>query len=113
MNCEILAVGSEMLTPFRQDTNSLYLTERLNALGVTSCCKSHHRGQSHASPPRRFAILARADISSSPAASARPKTTSRAKPLRSRSASKLVRDPDILTSLYKRFAERRIPMPPQ
>jgi nicotinamide-nucleotide amidase len=31
---EIIAVGSEMLTPFRQDTNSLYLTGQLNALGV-------------------------------------------------------------------------------
>jgi nicotinamide-nucleotide amidase len=29
----ILAVGSEMLTPFRVDTNSLAITERLNALG--------------------------------------------------------------------------------
>ncbi len=34
MRAEIIAVGSEMLTPFRQDTNSLYLTEQLNTLGV-------------------------------------------------------------------------------
>ena len=34
MNAEIIAVGSELLTPFRQDTNSLYLTEKLNELGV-------------------------------------------------------------------------------
>jgi nicotinamide-nucleotide amidase len=34
MKAEIIAVGSEMLTPHRQDTNSLYLTEQLNALGV-------------------------------------------------------------------------------
>ncbi len=34
MNAEIIAVGSELLTPFRQDTNSLYLTEKLNDLGV-------------------------------------------------------------------------------
>src|SRR6185503_19865971 len=26
--------GSELLTPFRQDTNSLYLTEKLNSIGV-------------------------------------------------------------------------------
>jgi len=31
---EIIAVGSELLTPFRQDTNSLYLTAKLNDLGV-------------------------------------------------------------------------------
>jgi nicotinamide-nucleotide amidase len=34
MKSEIIAVGSEMLTPFRQDTNSLYLTEKLNGLGI-------------------------------------------------------------------------------
>jgi len=34
VNAEIVAVGSELLTPFRQDTNSLFLTERLNELGV-------------------------------------------------------------------------------
>jgi len=34
MNCEILAVGSELLTPQRLDTNSLYLTQKLNDLGV-------------------------------------------------------------------------------
>jgi nicotinamide-nucleotide amidase len=34
VNAEIIAVGSELLSPFRQDTNSLYLTEKLNELGV-------------------------------------------------------------------------------
>jgi nicotinamide-nucleotide amidase len=34
LNAEIIAIGSEMLTPFRLDTNSLWLTEQLNALGV-------------------------------------------------------------------------------
>lgn len=33
MKACILAVGSEMLTPFRVDTNSLTITERLNAIG--------------------------------------------------------------------------------
>jgi nicotinamide-nucleotide amidase len=33
MNVAIIAVGSEMLTPFRVDTNSLALTEKLNAIG--------------------------------------------------------------------------------
>ena len=34
LNAEIIAIGSEMLTPFRLDTNSLWLTERLNAMGI-------------------------------------------------------------------------------
>lgn len=40
MNAEIIAVGSEMLTPHRLDTNSLYLTEQLNLLGVDVVFKS-------------------------------------------------------------------------
>jgi nicotinamide-nucleotide amidase len=34
LTAEIVAVGSELLTPFRSDTNSLTLTARLNDLGV-------------------------------------------------------------------------------
>ncbi len=34
MNAEIIAVGSELLTPFRSDTNSLFLTSKLNELGI-------------------------------------------------------------------------------
>jgi nicotinamide-nucleotide amidase len=33
MRACIIAVGSEMLTPFRVDTNSLFITERLNTIG--------------------------------------------------------------------------------
>ena len=40
MNAEIIAVGSELLTPFRMDTNSLYLTEQMNQLGVEVIFKS-------------------------------------------------------------------------
>src|SRR5262250_1482898 len=34
MKAEIIAVGSELLTPDRQDTNSLFLTAELNKLGI-------------------------------------------------------------------------------
>ena len=34
MKAFILAVGSEMLTPFRVDTNSLFVTEHLNTIGI-------------------------------------------------------------------------------
>src|ERR1700761_8685744 len=46
MNAEIIAVGSEMLTPQRVDTNSLYLTGELNNLGVevvTKCVVGDNR----------------------------------------------------------------------
>ena len=34
MRAEVVAVGSEMLTPTHIDTNSLFITERLNELGI-------------------------------------------------------------------------------
>jgi competence/damage-inducible protein CinA-like protein len=40
VNAEIIAVGSELLTPFRLDTNSLFLTDELNRLGVAVIRKS-------------------------------------------------------------------------
>ena len=43
VNAEIIAVGSELLTPFRMDTNSLYLTEQINQLGVEVVFKMRSR----------------------------------------------------------------------
>ena len=40
MKAEIIAVGSELLTPDRMDTNSLFLTEELNKLGIEVVRKS-------------------------------------------------------------------------
>jgi nicotinamide-nucleotide amidase len=40
MKAEIIAVGSELLTPDRMDTNSLFLTEELNRLGIEVVRKS-------------------------------------------------------------------------
>jgi len=40
MKAEIIAVGSELLTPDNIDTNSLYLTHRLNESGCRVCLKT-------------------------------------------------------------------------
>jgi nicotinamide-nucleotide amidase len=48
MNAEIIAIGSELLTPHRTDTNSLFLTDQLNQLGVDVVYKTivgDHRGR--------------------------------------------------------------------
>ena len=34
LSAEIIAIGSELLTPEKTDTNSLWLTEQLNGIGV-------------------------------------------------------------------------------
>jgi len=39
-NAEIIAIGSELLTPTKTDTNSLWLTDQLNSLGVEVVEKS-------------------------------------------------------------------------
>ena len=39
-SAEIIAVGTELLTPFRSDTNSLFLTARLNEIGIVVRRKS-------------------------------------------------------------------------
>jgi nicotinamide-nucleotide amidase len=39
MNAEIIAVGSELLTPERLDTNSLFITGELNSLGIEVVAK--------------------------------------------------------------------------
>src|ERR1035441_4450999 len=40
MTAEIIAIGSELLTPQRVDTNSLFLTDQVNGLGVEVVTKS-------------------------------------------------------------------------
>ena len=40
MTAEILAIGSELLTPQRVDTNSLYLTQKLNDIGIEVTAKA-------------------------------------------------------------------------
>lgn len=40
LKTEILAVGTELLTPYFQDTNSLFLIERLNDLGIVVAFKT-------------------------------------------------------------------------
>ena len=62
MNAEIIAVGSELLTPYRMDTNSLWLTDELNRLGLRVIHKSVV-GDSPAEMHSTFAhALERADV---------------------------------------------------
>lgn len=62
MNAEIIAIGSELLTPYRQDTNSLFLTAQLNKLGVEVSFKTIV-GDRHADLVRVARLaLSRADV---------------------------------------------------
>jgi nicotinamide-nucleotide amidase len=59
---EIIAVGSELVTPFRIDSNSLFLTRRLNDAGITLRAKSIVGDDRAALSAIFLAALARADM---------------------------------------------------
>jgi nicotinamide-nucleotide amidase len=40
VKAEIIAIGSELLTPYRTDTNSLWITDRLNSVGIEGKAKT-------------------------------------------------------------------------
>ncbi len=112
MQAEIIAVGSEMLTPYRQDTNSLYLTTGLNDLGVTVAFKTIV-GDSlqHLTSAARVA-LARADIVIFSGGLGPTEDDLTREATAAALGLPLQSDPDILTNLERRFAARNIVMSP-
>jgi len=111
MIAEIIAVGSEMLTPHRQDTNSLYLTAGLNDLGVSVAFKTIvGDNRQHLTDAVRIA-LARADIVLCSGGLGPTEDDLTRECVAEALGLTLHRDPELLTALYKRFAERRMAMP--
>ena len=112
MIAEIVAVGSEMLTPFRQDTNSLYLTSRLNELGVQVAFKTIVGDNlGHLTGAAKIAI-ARADIVIFSGGLGPTEDDQTREAVGEALGLGLRRDNEILTAMYKRFAGRRMAMPP-
>ena len=112
MIAEIIAAGSEMLTPFRQDTNSLYLTAGLNDLGVTVAFKTIVGDNfEHLTGAARMA-LSRADIVIFSGGLGPTEDDLTREAAAGALGIAIRRDNAVLTDLHKRFAARRIPMPP-
>jgi nicotinamide-nucleotide amidase len=108
---EIIAVGSEMLTPYRQDSNSLFLTGRLNDLGISVAFKSVVGDNSdHLTAVARTAI-GRADIAIFMGGLGPTQDDLTRESVAAALGISLKRDHAIVTEMYKRFAERRIHMP--
>ncbi len=110
MNAEIIAIGSELLTPFRQDTNSLFLTDKLNQLGVEVHFKDvvgDNRG--HLVSVARIAF-SRAEIVIFMGGLGPTEDDLTREAVAEALGIELRRDADIVADLYKRFAARSIRM---
>ncbi len=103
MNAETIAVGSEMLTPHRQDTNSLYLTDKLNELGVEVRFKSVVGDNSKLAMRRSDIIILIGGLGPTEDDLTREAVAEAL-------GLKLQRDPELLVKLEERFAKRGIKM---
>jgi nicotinamide-nucleotide amidase len=112
MIAEIIAAGSEMLTPYRQDTNSLYLTSRLNELGVQVAFKTIVGDNLEHLTAAAKAAIARADIVVFSGGLGPTQDDLTREAVGEALGLRLRRDNDILAEMYKRFAARRMTMPP-
>src|SRR5271165_4969859 len=100
-----------MLTPTRQDTNSLYLTDRLNELGINVAFKTVvGDNRTHLTSVAQTAIR-RADISIFMGGLGPTEDDLTREAVADALGVELRRDHEIVTAMYKRFAERRLQMP--
>ena len=112
MIAEIIAAGSEMLTPHRQDTNSLYLTQGLNDLGVQVAFKTIvGDNRDHLASAIRIA-LARTDVVILSGGLGPTEDDLTRDCVAAALGLALHKDPATMAALYKRFAERRMTMSP-
>jgi nicotinamide-nucleotide amidase len=111
MKSEIIAIGSEMLTPFRQDTNSLYLTEKLNSIGVTVVFKTIVGDRRRDLVGAIRAALGRTDIVVLMGGLGPTEDDLTREAVADALSISLRRDPDQVVALAARAATWRIPMP--
>ena len=112
MIAEIIAVGSELLTPFRQDTNSLYLTEKLNGLGVEVAFKSIVGDNLKDIVRVSTTALSRADILIFSGGLGPTEDDLTREAVAETLGLKLRRDPELLQAIERRFAEHGWKMSP-
>jgi nicotinamide-nucleotide amidase len=110
MNCEIIAIGSELLTPFRSDTNSLFLTERLNKLGVQVAFKSIVGDRQQDLVDQVRIAINRADIVITVGGLGPTVDDLTREAVAEALGLRLKRDQAIVGALYARFAARRLTM---
>lgn len=112
VNAEIIAVGSELLTPFRQDTNSLYLTEKLNQLGVAVVVKTVVGDNQERLVGVAKQALFRSDIVIFMGGLGPTEDDLTREAVAEAVGLKLERDPEVLARIEQRFASRGYKMTP-
>jgi nicotinamide-nucleotide amidase len=110
VDAEIIAVGSELLTPYRQDTNSLYLTEKLNELGVEVRFKCIVGDDAESLTAAAKLAMRRSDIIVFSGGLGPTEDDLTRESVADALGLKLQRDPAILAKLEERFAKRGIKM---
>jgi nicotinamide-nucleotide amidase len=111
MFAEIIAVGSELLTPYRQDTNSLFVTEELNKLGVSVIFKTIVGDRRSHLVQAISNAVGRTDIVCVMGGLGPTEDDLTREAVAKALGVRLRRNGDLLAALYKRFAERRASMP--
>jgi nicotinamide-nucleotide amidase len=109
---EIVAVGSEMLTPHRQDTNSLYLTGQLNEIDVSVAYKTIVGDNRLQLTSVARTAIERSDLIIIMGGLGPTEDDLTREAAAAALGIELHPDPAILTALYKRFAARQMTMPP-
>ena len=112
MNAEIIAIGSELLTPLRQDTNSLYLTEKLNQLGVEVIFKTIVGDCKEHLVQAASLALSRADVVIFMGGLGPTEDDITREAVAESLGLELRRDPEIVANIEQRFASRGWKMPP-
>jgi nicotinamide-nucleotide amidase len=110
-HAEILAIGSELLTPFRTDTNSLYLTGRLNELGLIVIRKSVVSDDHDALQSALKNALKRADVVVSTGGLGPTEDDLTREAIAAVAGVPFAEDAAVLASIEARFARRGFPMP--
>jgi len=108
---EIIAVGSELLSPFFQDTNSLYLIERLNDLGLEVNFKTTVGDDLDDLLPAIRNSLTRAHIVFIMGGLGPTNDDRTREALSSALKRKLVFQEKVFEQIHQRFQHRGIPMP--
>lgn len=112
LKAEIIAIGSELLTPYRTDTNSLWLTERLNSIGIQVHIKTVVGDDEPCLEETIRDAIKRSDIIISTGGLGPTEDDITRKVFSRVTGRQLVLDYDVLTSIRERITSRGYQMTP-